>query len=304
MSICVVFLGTGGSVPTNARGLPAILVQRQDEHIMFDCGEGVQRQMIKAKISFHKKMIILITHMHGDHILGLPGLLQTMALMDRQRPIEIYGPKGIAQFLEANKESLQFALTFEIHVKEIITEGIIAEKDEYKIEAIASNHAIPGFAYSLLEKPRPGKFYPEKAKALRIPKGELWSKLQHGTSITLANGKTVNPSDVTGPPRKGRKIVYTGDTRPIVNFQTFAKNADLLIHESTFDDSLAEKASEDGHSTSSQAANAAAGAEAKALILTHLSARYSYPALLLEQAKKIFKNTLIAEDFLEVELPL
>ena len=304
MSLRVVFLGTAGSVPTNMRSLPAILIQRQDEHIMFDCGEGAQRQMIKAKISFHKKMKILITHMHGDHVLGLPGLLQTMALMDRQRPVEIYGPEGIGQFLESIRESLQFGLTFDIDIKEILKEGIITEENEYKIEAKASNHVLPSFAYCFAEKPRPGKFYPEKAKALGIPEGELWSTLQHGTSVVLANGNKINSSEVTGPSRKGRKIVYTGDTRPITDFQSFARNADLLIHESTFDDSLAEKAKEDGHSTPSQAAHVAAEAEVKALILTHISARYSDPTLLLTQAQKIFKSAQVAEDFLEVELPL
>lgn len=304
MSIRVTFLGTAGSIPTNTRNLPSVLIQRQDEHIMFDCGEGTQRQMIKAKISFHKKMKIFITHMHGDHILGLPGLLQTMALMDRQRLLEIYGPIGIGQFLEAMKESMQFALTFEIDVKEILKEGTIAEEDEYRIDAKASNHVLPSFAYCLLEKPRPGKFYPEKAKALGIPEGELWSKLQHGTDVILADARTIHPSEVTGLPREGRRIVYTGDTRPIADFQAFARNTDLLIHESTFDDALAEKASEDGHSTPSQAAQAAFDAKAKTLILTHISARYSDPTLLLEQALKIFKNTQIAEDLLELELPL
>jgi len=304
MSIAVIFLGTAGSVPTATRNLPSVLIQRQDEHLMFDCGEGIQRQMIKAKLSFHKKMKILITHMHGDHILGLPGLLQTMALMDRQRRLEIYGPEGIGQFLEAMRESLQFALTFEIDVREIIKDGTISEEDEYKIEAKTSNHVIPSFAFAIVEKPRPGKFYPEKAQALGIPEGELWSTLQHGKKIVLKNGKTINPSEVMGPPREGRKIVYTGDTRPITDFRSLAKNADLIIHESTFDDSLAEKAAEDGHSTPSQAAQAAAEAEAKALILTHISARYPDPTLLIEQAQKVFKNTRVAEDFLEVELSL
>ncbi len=242
--------------------------------------------------------------MHGDHILGLPGLLQTMALMDRKRPIEILGPAGIRHFLEAMKESLQFALTFEVIIKEITEEGQISDEDEYEIIAKTSNHVLPSFAFCLLEKPRPGKFYPEKAKALRIPEGELWSQLQHGKSVVLANGKRIEPSEVTGPQREGRKIIYTGDTRPIPNFQSFAKDADLLIHESTFDDSLAEKAMEDGHSTPSQAAKVASEVLARSLILTHISARYSEPTMLLEQAQKIFKNTQIAEDFLEIELPL
>jgi ribonuclease Z len=304
MSIKVIFLGTAGSVPTPTRSLPSIVIQRQEENIMLDCGEGVQRQMTKTKVGFHKKMKILISHMHGDHVLGLPGLLQTMALMDRQKPIEIYGPEGLKRFLEVIQETLQFALTFQIEIKEITQEGILCNEEEYTIEAKASNHLTQSYAFVLIEKPRPGKFYPEKARALNIPEGESWSKLQHGKTVTSPNGRTINPSDVTGPPRHGRKIVYTGDTRPIKDFPRFASKAELVIHEATFDDSLAEKAEEDGHSTPSQAAEAAKKAQAENLILTHISARYADANLLLEQAQKIFKNTRVAEDFLEIELPL
>ena len=167
-----------------------------------------------------------------------------------------------------------------------------------------SNHSVPGFCYAFEEKPRPGKFYPKKAKALGVPVGELWSKLQAGDEIKLANGKVVMPSDVMGPPRQGRKIVYTGDTKPFEDFANFARNADLVIHESTFDDCLAEKAAVDGHSTPSQAAREAQAAEAKQLVLTHISARYPDATLLLDQAKKVFANTLVAEDFMVLELPL
>jgi len=155
-----------------------------------------------------------------------------------------------------------------------------------------------------VEKPRPGKFYPEKAKALGVPEGELWSKLQHGDKIKLPNGRVISPDDVMGSPRQGRKIVYTGDTRPFKGFAKFAASADLIIHEATFDDTLSEKAEVDGHSTPGQAAEEAKKAKAKKLVLTHISARYPDAQLLLEQAQKLFKNTLVAEDFMELELPL
>ena len=304
MSIRVIFLGTAGSVPTPERSLPAVLIQRQNEQLMFDCGEGVQRQMIKAKVGFHKKMKIFISHMHGDHVLGLPGLLQTMALMDRQKKVEIYGPEGIKRFLEGTREVLQFALTFSVEIHEIYDAGVVCKEEEYAVEAAWSNHVIPSLAYAFVEKPRAGKFYPDKARALGVPEGELWSKLQHGDRIRLPDGRVVKPEEVLGPQRLGRKIVYTGDTRPFKGFPKFAADADLVIHDATFDDALAEKASEDGHSTPSQAAEEAKKAKVEKLVLTHISARYADTGLLLEQAQKVFKNTVVAEDFMELELPL
>jgi len=304
MSLYVVFLGTAGSVPTPKRSLPAVLIQRKGEQIMFDCGEGVQRQMVKAKVGFHKKMKIFVTHMHGDHVLGLPGLLQTMALLDREKKLDIYGPPGIKRFLENIRETVQFVLTFPVEVHEIYEAGVVCEENEYVVQTEWANHVIPSLAYAFAEKPRPGRFFPEKAKALGVSEGPLWSKLQHGHKIRLPNGKVVKPEEVTGMPRPGRKIVYTGDTRPFRGFVKFAAGADLLIHDSTLDDDLAERAEEDGHSTPSQAAKNAKKAKAKQLILTHISARYEDTSKLLEEARKFFKNTQVAEDFMKIEIPL
>jgi ribonuclease Z len=224
--------------------------------------------------------------------------------MDRKEPVEIYGPSGIKDFLVCTKETLNFGLTFPVEINEILNEGVVLNEEEYMVTAVKSNHAVKSYAYSFMEKPRPGKFYPKKAQVCGVPKGELWSKLQRGEEIALPDGKMVKPSDVMGPPRTGRKIVYTGDTRPFKDFAKFAANADLVIHESTFDDSLVEKAELDGHSTPSQAAEETKAAGAKQLFLTHISARYPDATLLLEQAKKVFANTTIAEDFMELELPL
>ena len=271
---------------------------------MFDCGENTQRQMMQSKVSFHKKLKVFLTHLHGDHVLGLPGVLQTMALMDRKEPVQVYGPAGIKDFLVCTKETLNFGLTFPVEINEILAEGIISNEDNYSVVAVKSNHAVESYAYAFVEKPRPGKFYPKKAAALGVPVGELWSKLQGGKEITLPNGKVVKPSDVMGPLRAGRKIVYTGDTRPFEAFTKFAAGADLVIHDCTFDDSLVEKAALDGHSTPSQAAEQARAAGAKLLVLSHISARYADASLLLEQAKKTFANTVLAQDFLELELPL
>ena len=305
MSIRVIFLGTSAAVPTANRSLPAVLIQRGNDQFMFDCGEGVQRQMIRAKAGLHKKMKIFITHMHGDHILGLPGLLQTMALMDRTKPVDVYAPPGLARFLECMRETLQFQLTFEVNVFEVKDSGTVCDEEEYRVDAKRSNHAIASFAYAFIEKPRAGRFYPEKAKAIGVPKGDAWGKLQHGQEyIFPSTGQIVKPIDVAGPLREGRKIVYTGDTRPFDGFAEFAAKADLVIHEATFDDSLLERAKADGHSTPSEAATEAKASNAKSLVLTHVSARYSDTSLLLEQAKKIFADVVVAEDFFELELPL
>jgi len=304
MSMQLTFLGTTASVPTPARSLPAVLIQRGNEHLMFDCGEGVQRQMIIAKAGFNKKMKVFISHMHGDHVLGLAGLLQTMALMDRQRKVDVYGPVGIKQFLGDTRDALQFALTFPVEIHEICAAGVVCREDEYVVEAAWANHSVPSFAYAFVEKTRPGKFYPDKARTLGVSEGELWSKLQHGKKVTLLNGTVVKPDQVLGPVRPGRKIVYSGDTKPFEGFARFAFGADLVIHESTLDDALAEKAGEDGHSTPSQAAEAAAKAKAKKLVLTHISARYKDARVLLEQAQKVFSDTVVAEDFMRLELSL
>ena len=305
MSLQVVFLGTAGSIPTPKRALPAIAIRRKDEIILFDCGEGAQRQMIQAGVSFHRKTKVFITHMHGDHVLGLPGIFQTMSLLDRKRKLEVYGPVGIEAFVEAVKETVQFILTFPLEVSEVKDAGIVCKDREYEVHATLANHVtIPCLAYALIEKPRPGKFCPERARCLQVPEGPLWSKLQHGSTVKLPDGRTVKPEEVMGPPRPGRKIVYTGDTRPSEGLIEFAKNADLLIHDATFDDELRERALEDGHSTPTQAAETAREAKAKRLVLTHISSRYKDPSLLLEQARKVFPCVDVAEDFMKIDLAL
>jgi ribonuclease Z len=304
MSIRVVFLGTSGSVPTLKRSLPSVVVKCPPNQWMFDCGENTQRQMIQAKVSFHRKMKVFITHLHGDHVLGLPGLLQTMSLMGRTEPIQVFGPSGLKDFLVCAKETLNFGLTYPVEINQILQEGVVCEEENYRAIATKSNHAIQSYSFAFEEKPRPGKFYPKKALELGVAKGELWSKLQRGEEITLQEGKLVKPEDVMGPMRVGRKIVYTGDTKPYENFAKFAEGADLVIHDCTFDDSLKDKADVDGHSTPTQAAEQAKAAGAKQLVLSHISARYSNAEILLAQAKKTFANSIIAEDFMELELPL
>jgi ribonuclease Z len=298
----IIFLGTGGSIPTPKRGLSAIAIRRKKELLIFDCGEGTQRQMIQTGIGFHRKAKVFITHLHGDHVLGLPGLLQTMALLGRKKELEIYGPKGIKDFVEAINQTVRFSLTFSIKVRETDS-GQVCEEKEYTIFSTRSSHINPSLSYAFIEKQRPGKFYKEKAQELGIPEGPLWSKLQSGQKVKLVNGKIIEPKMVLGKPRSGRKIVYTGDTGPSKAIIELAKNADLLIHEATFENEMEPRALEDGHSTPNIAAKTAKAAAVKKLILTHISARYKNVNTLLQQAKKIFTNTEVAEDFLKIDLP-
>lgn len=298
----ITFLGTAASFPTATRNLPAIAVSRKGELLLFDCGEGTQRQMILSKIGLGSKLKIFITHMHGDHVLGLPGLLQSMSLFDRRASIRIYGPSGLYDFVKAFKDTVKFSLTFPIEIREV-NEGVICREEEYSIKAVWVEHTIPTFAYALTEKKRPGIFYPERVKALGIPEGPLWSKLQREGKITLPNEQIITSSQVMGPPRRGRKVVYSGDTRPCKAILKLAEGADVLIYEATLDDSLSDKAYEMCHSTPSQGAKIAKRTHVKRLILTHVSGRYLDATKLLEQARSVFPVVDVAEDFMAVEVP-
>jgi ribonuclease Z len=304
VSLQVIFLGTAASIPTISRALPSVVVKRKGEVLMFDCGEGVQRQMIRSGVGFHRRMKIFVTHMHGDHVLGLPGLLQTMSLLDRQRALEVYGPAGIKAFVKAIEKTVQFVLTFPVEIHEIKKEDSVCEEKEYEVQAAKTDHVIPSWAYALVEKPRPGRFDPKKAEALGVPEGPLWSKLQHGEKVKTPKGEQVKPEQVVGAPRPGRKIVYSGDTRPTKSLLQLSEKADVLVHEATFEDEMQEKAIEDGHSTPSQAARIAKKARVKRLILTHVSSRYKNTKSLLDQARKIFPESDVAEDFMEIDVPL
>jgi len=303
MSLQVIFLGTAASIPTPRRALSAVALKREGELLLFDCGEGTQRQMISARIGFNRKTKIFLTHMHGDHVLGLPGILQTMSLLGRDKPLSIFGPPGIKAFVEAIIRTVKFGLSFEIEVYEIDGEGVVHEDEKYQICAARSDHSIPSLAYALIEKPRPGRFYPQRAITLGIPEGALWSKLQHGHEVELPNGRKARPHDVMGPPRPGRKIAYTGDTKPSQGIVKLAEGAELLIHEATFADDLKERAAEEYHSTAGQAAEVAKEARVKLLVLTHISSRYEDPTVLLEQAEKIFPNSRVAEDLMRIDIP-
>jgi ribonuclease Z len=299
----IVFLGTSGSWPTMKRNVTALAVKRAGEVILFDCGEGTQRQFQKSNLSYMQISKIFITHFHGDHFLGLPGLIQTMQLNDREAPLHIYGPKGMTDLMNQILTLGYFKPNFKIISYDIKKEDTI-EFDEYCINVLKVKHGVPAFAYSIVEKMRPGKFDKSKALKLGIPEGPLFSRLQRGENITLENGKKITSKSVLGPPRKGRKIVISGDTIPIPKMINFSKDADILIHEATFDSSHEDISTEYGHTTASQAANIAKKANVGRLFLTHISPRYLNSNILENEAKKIFKNSFVPKDFFELEVKL
>ncbi|KYK28276.1 ribonuclease Z [Thermoplasmatales archaeon SG8-52-1] len=301
--LSIIFLGTSGSWPTMKRNVTSIAIKRAGEVILFDCGEGTQRQFQKSKLSYMQISKIFITHFHGDHFLGLPGLIQTMQLNDRDIPLHIYGPKGMVKLVSQILSLGYFKPSFQIFSYDL-NPGDTVKFEEYYIHILKVKHGIPAFAYCLEEKMRPGKFDKSKALKLGIPEGPLFSKLQRGENIVLDNGKKIFSKSVLGPPRKGRKIVISGDTVPIKDMINFAKDADILIHEATFDSSLEEISNEYGHTTASQAAHIAKKAKVERLYLTHISPRYLNGDTLEKEAKKIFKNSFVSKDFQDVEVKL
>src|SRR5574340_262227 len=297
----IVFLGTSGSWPTPKRNVSAIAVKRGPEVLLFDCGEGTQRQFMASKLSFMQVSRVFLTHFHGDHFLGLPGLLQSMNFFGREAPLEVYGPAGCEALVTQLLTLGHFKAGFPVAARDL-SPGDRVDFGEYEVTAFEAVHTVPGLSYVLQEKERPGRFDLETAKALGIPPGPLYSKLQDGETVTVG-GKTFRPEQVLGPPRRGRKIVYTGDSMPHEVLVTMARGADVLIHDATSDVALEEKANRYGHSSSRQAAIVAKEANVGLLVLTHLSPRYEDPAVLFNDAKAVFERVQLAEDFAEIEVP-
>ncbi len=299
----IIFLGTGGSWPTIKRNVTSIALKRGGEILLFDCGEGTQRQFQKSKLSYMQISKIFITHFHGDHFLGIPGLIQTMQLNDRDIPIHIYGPEGINQLVKQLLTLGYFKPNYQIITHEI-DEGIELDFKEYLIKIIRVNHGIPALGYSLEEKIRPGKFNKSKALKMGIPEGPLFSRIQKGQTVKLKDGQKITPEMILGPPRKGRKIVISGDTRPIEKMVDFAKDADVLIHEATFESTLEDVSIEYGHTTAFQAAEIAKRANVEKLFLNHISPRYLDSKAIDDEAKKVFKNSFVPKDFQEIDIKL
>lgn len=303
MSLTLRFLGTAASRPTVERNVSSIAVTREGETLLVDCGEGTQRQMMRYGISF-ALADILFTHMHTDHVLGVIGLTRTLQLQGRTEPLRLWGPRGSARAL---RQAVAFGgdrIGFPIEVLEV-EPGTPIARDEYAILPYAVEH--PGSAavgYAFVEPERRGRFHPELARELGVPEGPLWGHLHRGQTITLDDGRVIDPATLVGPTRPGRTVVITGDTRPCAATVDVARDADLLVHEATFADDEVERARETGHSTAREAAQVARVAEARRLVLTHISARYSRDARELEaQARQLFPETSIARDGTELVVP-
>ena len=303
MSLNVRFLGTSASRPTVERNVTAIAMVREGETLLFDCGEGTQRQMMRYGTSF-ALADIFFTHMHADHMLGVIGLFRTLALQGRTEPMRLWGPKGSESLLMQAIAIGSDKQPFPLEIMEVAPDTPIPRKG-YSILPYAVDHKDRlALGYALIEDIRLGRFNPDKAREMGIPEGPAWGKLHKGQSVTLDDGRVVQPSELVGPSRAGRRIVFTGDSRPAESTVRAAEGADLLIHEATFADDEQPRAIETGHATAREAAEIAAKAGVKQLVLTHLSARYSVNASeLLGQAREIFPGTIIARDGTEVEVP-
>ena len=291
----ITFLGTAGSAPTAGRGLPGLLVRRGGERLLFDCGEGTQRQLLRS-IGLVEIDEVFITHFHADHFLGLPGMLKTFALRGREHPLTVYGPPGLRALFQV-LDALVGRTSYELNLVEL-TPNDEVRHDDYRIAAFEVRHRVPAFGYALIEDDRPGHFDVARARELGVPEGPDWGRLQHGETVG-----DVKPDDVLGPPRPGRKLVYSGDTAPCEMTRVVAHHADLLIHEATFSDEEVDRARETSHTTARAAATLAAEAEVQLLALTHLSPRHP-PGLLRDEAREVFERTVVPRDFDRVELPL
>jgi ribonuclease Z len=298
--IRVTFLGTSGARPTVRRNVSGLFVQREGESLLFDCGEGTQRQMMRFATGFGMQHIFL-THMHADHFLGLTGLLRTMGLQGRTDPMTVYGPEGSARLIgEAIRVGVERP-KFETEVREL-SEGDLVEFDEFRVQTFEVRHGIRATGYALIEEDRPGRFDLERARELGIPEGPLFGELQRGTPVEV-DGRLIAPEEVVGTARPGRKIVYSGDTLPGPCTVEMARGANALVHEATFGSDEADRAKETKHSTAAQAAEVAREAGVKRLYLTHLSARYSDdPRTLEAEAREIFPGAVVAHDGLSFEL--
>jgi ribonuclease Z len=303
MSLSVRILGTSASRPTVERNVSSLAIIREGETLMFDCGEGTQRQMMRWGVAF-SLADIFFTHLHADHILGVIGLIRTMALQGREERLRLWGPPGSSRILK-RAEGLGFErATFPVEIVEVSADSPI-KRDGYAVIPFAVDHrnsASLGFA--LVEETRKGRFDPDHARELGIPEGPLWGQIHRGLPVTLPDGRMIQSSELVGPPRPGRRVVVTGDTRPCPATIEHAREADLLIHEATFCDEESERAVETGHSTAREAAGVAREANARRLLLTHFSARYSRdPSPLEREAKEVFRETAIAKDGMEIEVP-
>ena len=285
--------------------MSALAVAREAEWLLFDCGEGAQVQIARAGLSPSRLSAVFITHLHGDHFNGLPGLLSTMGLDRRTRNLSLTGPTGIRDYLDLLERLRVVFFTYPIDLSEfnsLPTLTVVFDTSEYTVSALALDHRLFALGYRIDERPKPGRFNVDKARSLGVPEGPLWGRLQSGESVSLADGKVVHSLDVVGPPRPGKSIAYCLDTRPCPMSVLLARDVDLLIHEATYTEEFAVEAQTYGHSTAAQAARTARDAGAHRLLITHFSSRYPDSSPLLQEARAVFPDTIVAEDLVEIEI--
>ena len=306
----ITFLGTSSGTPSRYRNVSSLALQlpQQGTLWLFDCGEGTQHQVLRSPLRLSQLDRIFITHMHGDHLFGLVGLLATRSMQaGGVSPVTIYGPPGLKEYVRSVMDLSQTRVGYPIDVK-TIEPGTIYEDANFAVICAPVLHRIQAFGYAVIEKDQPGRFDVEKAREQEIPEGPVYGRLKRGETVTLEDGRVIDGSNLTGPTRTGRKVVFAGDTTYTPDTAVLARNADALIHEATFLEEELELAKRAYHSTAKMAATVAKEACAKALILTHFSSRYevdggSRMADLLEEARAIFPNTLLAHDFFSYEVP-
>lgn len=303
MSLAIRFLGTSASRPTVERNVSSIALVREGETLLFDCGEGTQRQMMRYGISF-SLADVFFTHLHADHILGIIGLCRTLALQGRTETMRLYGPPGSEKFLRKAISLGSEKQHFPIEFVEVLP-GSALKRQGYEIRAFSVDHAgTAAMGFALVEETRLGRFNPDLARELGVPEGPMWGKIHRGIPVTLENGTVIDPSMLVGQTRPGRTVVITGDCRPGEATIEHSTGADLLVHEATFAQEEVARAIETGHSTAQEAAEVAVKAGVRQLVLTHLSARYSRDNTeLIQEAKTVFANTVIARDGMEIEIP-
>ncbi len=300
----VTFLGTSGAVPTTVRNPSALLVEREGDRLLFDCGEGTQRQMMRYGTGFDVEHIF-ITHLHGDHIFGLPGLTQTWDFQDREKPLAIHAPAGTRDRLEQLLSVTGDSPSYPVRISQVSAGDVVLDREEYEVRAVQVNHRTNAVGYALVEDDRKGEFDRERAEeVLGIPPGPKYSKLHAGEPVEH-DGRTVQPEEVVGSPRPGRRFVYTGDTRPTDGVVKAARDADLLVHDGTFGEEHRERALKTAHSTAREAGQVAQDAGVKRLALTHISTRYTGQGSQLEsEARQRFDGTVfVADDGMQVTIP-